>query len=113
MKRIVLKLSTGKKHSEIVYGLTSLNQHKADPIRLLELSRGHWSIENRLHYVRDVAYDEDRCRIRTGNGPQIMASIRNLAISLLRITGATLIAPALRYCARMGVNVMRFLGIEL
>lgn len=58
--------------------------------------RGHWRIENRLHWVRDVTLDEDTSQIRTGNGPRTMASLRNLAISMLRLNGATNIAQALR-----------------
>ncbi|SDM36383.1 hypothetical protein [Actinomyces ruminicola] len=48
--------------------------------------RGHWAIENRLHWVRDVTYDEDNHQLRTGSGPQVMAALRNLAISLIRTT---------------------------
>jgi hypothetical protein len=80
---------------------------------LLELSRGHWTIENRLHWVRDVTFDEDRCRIRKGAGAQVMASLRNLAISLLRIAGARYIPSALRACSWMGQNVLRLIGLPL
>jgi hypothetical protein len=80
---------------------------------LLELNRAHWSIENRLHWVRDVTFDEDRCRIRKGAGAQVMASLRNLAISLLRMAGACYIAPALRACSRLGQNVLRLIGLPL
>lgn len=80
---------------------------------MLELSRGHWAIENRLHWVRDVTFDEDRCRIRKGAGAQVMASLRNLAISLLRMAGARYIAPALRACARLGQNVLRLIGLPV
>jgi predicted transposase YbfD/YdcC len=104
---------TGKQHCETVYGVTSLAPEKADPARLLELARGHWAIENRLHYVRDVTFDEDRCRIRKGCGAQIMASIRNMAISLLRMAGARFIAPALRACSRLGKDVLRLIGIPI
>lgn len=62
--------------------------------------RGHWGIEDRLHWVRDVTYDEDRSQVRTGNGPRVMASLRNLAIAMLRLTGHASIAAALRYHAR-------------
>lgn len=62
--------------------------------------RGHWSIENKLHWVRDVDYDEDRCQIRVGAGPQVMATLRNTAISLLRLDGHTSIAAAHRHHAR-------------
>ncbi len=80
---------------------------------MLELSRGHWAIENRLHWVRDVTFDEDRCRIRKGAGAQVMASLRNLAISLLRMAGARYIAPALRACSRLGQNVLRLIGLTV
>ena len=48
------------------------------------LEKGHSRIEMRLHYVRDMTYDEDRSQVRTGNGPRTMATLRNLAIGLLR-----------------------------
>ncbi|SQD99945.1 hypothetical protein FMEAI12_5940007 [Parafrankia sp. Ea1.12] len=60
-----------------------------------DLARGHWTIENQLHWIRDVAFDEDDHRASTGNAPQVMASLRNLTISILRLTGATNIAQAL------------------
>lgn len=103
---------TQKDRTETVYGITSLVPQKADPARLLQLSRGHWTIENRLHYVRDVTFDEDHCCVRKGKGAQVMASLRNLAISLLRMAGARYIAPALRTCARLGLGVLRFIGLE-
>jgi len=113
IRRDTTEIVTGKQRRETVYGLTSLTPQQATPKRLLELSRGHWSIENRLHWVRDVTFDEDRSRVRKNAGPQVMASLRNLAISLLRMAGATNIAQALRYCARLGANVLRFIGIRL
>lgn len=81
---------------ELAYGVTSLKQEHASAERLLELNRGHWEIENRVHYVRDVTYDEDRCRIRAQNGPRVMASIRNLAISIARMMGFRYIPDANR-----------------
>jgi hypothetical protein len=77
----------------------------------MSLARGHRSIENRLHWVRDVTFDEDRCQIRKGNGAQTMASLRNLAISLLQMAGARYIAPALRACSRPGLAVLRLIGV--
>jgi predicted transposase YbfD/YdcC len=92
---------TGKKWStETVYAITSLTVIQARPADLARFVRGHWGIEDRLHWVRDVTYDEDRSQVRTGNGPRIMASLRNLAIAILRLTGHTSIAAALRYHAR-------------
>ena len=70
---------------EIIYLITSLTAAQASPSRLLELKRNHWAIENRLHYVRDVSMDEDRCRVRAGG--RALASIRNLILSLIRSRG--------------------------
>ena len=64
-----------------------------------QASRGHWGIKDRLHWIREVTYDEDRPQVRTGNGPRVMASLRNLAIAILRLTGHASVA-ALRYHAR-------------
>jgi hypothetical protein len=89
-----------------------MTTERANPERILALSRKHWSIENRLHWVRDVTFDEDRCRIRRGAGAQVMASLRNLAISLLRMAGAEIIAPALRHCARSDSLVFRLIGLK-
>ena len=76
--------------------LPSLSRRKASSERLLTLSRGHWGIENRTHWVRDVTFDEDRCQIRTGSAPQVMAALRNMTISLLRLARKPNIAAALR-----------------
>jgi len=73
----------GQATSEVVYGITSLPRDRADATTLLQLTRDHWGIENRLHYVRDVTFGEDACRVRTGHAPQNLAAIRNLAITLL------------------------------
>ena len=62
-------------------------------------------------WVCDVTYDEDRCRVRKGNGLQIMASLCYLAISPLRMARAAFIAPALWLYALIGQNVLRFLGL--
>jgi len=92
----------GKKRwsTETVYAITSLNPAQASPADLATIIRGHWSIEDSLHWVRDMTYDEDRSQIRTHNGPQVMAGLRNLAITILRLTGTTNIAQALRHNAR-------------
>lgn len=85
---------------EVQYGITSLPPEIADPARLLELKRGHWQIENGLHYVKDVTLGEDRSLIHRGNGASVMALIRDLAISLLRQNGYQAIAPRLRFNSR-------------
>jgi predicted transposase YbfD/YdcC len=86
--------------TETVYAVTSLTATQASPAELADILRGHWTIEDRLHWVRDVVFDEDRSQIRTANGPRVMASLRNLAITILRLTGTTNIAAALRHHAR-------------
>jgi predicted transposase YbfD/YdcC len=77
---------------ETVYAITSLTAEQAPPAELARYIRGHWHVENKLHWVRDVTMGEDASQISTGAGPRIMAGIRNLAISLLRLAGHTNIA---------------------
>jgi predicted transposase YbfD/YdcC len=91
---------SGRWSTETVYAITSLTPREASPQQLADIVRGHWTIEDQLHWVRDVTFDEDRSQVRTRNGPRVMASLRNLAISVLRLTGATNIAAALRHHAR-------------
>ena len=76
-------LSDGKTRHEVVYGVTSQPADRADEKTILGQTRGHWTVES-LHHVRDVTWDEDRCRIRTGHAPQAMAALRNLATSLIK-----------------------------
>lgn len=91
----------GKKWStETIYAITSLSPAQASPAYLAEVTRGHWTIEDRLHWVRDVTFGEDLSQVRTRNGPRVMASVRNLVISILRLTGTTNIAAALRHHGR-------------
>ncbi len=78
------------------YAITSLPPARADAAALLAYLRGHWGIENRLHWVRDVTFDEDRSQTRVGAAPQVMAACRNLALALLRRAGHACIAAALR-----------------
>lgn len=92
----------GRRSVEVVYVLTSADHLAAPPATLAGWVQGHWGIENRLHWVRDVTYDEDRSQVRTGNAPAVMATLRNTAISLLRLTGWTNIAAAHRHHARHG-----------
>ena len=90
----------GKWSREICYAVTSLTLTQASHAQLAAIIRGHWGIEDRLHWVRDNDFDEDRSQVRTAAGPRIMASLRNLVITILRLTGAASIAAALRYHAR-------------
>lgn len=95
---------------EIAYGLTSCLPEEADEARLLELVRNQWSIENRVHWVRDVTFDEDRSQIRTGHGPRVMATLRNVAISLLRLTGHPKIPRAIRGFSANRSQVLALIG---
>lgn len=97
---------------EIVYGITNLPADQARPEDLATYARGHWTIENKIHYVRDVTYGEDASQVRTGNAPRAMASLRNLAISLLRKLGQTNIAKGLRTNARSATNTLKLLGLN-
>jgi len=81
--RKVGDLATHKWHTVVVYAITSLSFQRARPARLADLIRGHWMIENGLHWVRDVTFAEDACKVRTGTAPQVMACLRNLAIGVL------------------------------
>ena len=112
VRRQVIEKKTGNERVEVVYGITSLSPEQADPSRLLELVRGHWGIENRSHWVRDVTFDEDRSQVRSGNIPQLMASLRNTAIGLLRKAGYTNIAQACRKMAAQPANALALVGIE-
>jgi predicted transposase YbfD/YdcC len=66
---------------ETVFVVTSLSKEQADEQKLAALVRGHWGIENQLHYRRDWSFDEDRCRIRHPTGSRVMTTLRNLAIA--------------------------------
>jgi predicted transposase YbfD/YdcC len=111
IERDVVELKSGKHRHETVFAITSLTPAQADPHRLLCLNRGHWGVENRSHYVRDVTFDEDRSRIRVGTGPAMMATLRNLAISLARLLGFTNIASALRAFAAQPRRTLAALGL--
>ncbi len=87
---------TGEIEGKVTYLVTSLPPARADATTLLALVRGHWGIENRLHWVRDVTFDEDRCQIRSGAAPQAVAACRNLVLALARRAGATNVAATLR-----------------
>lgn len=89
----------GRTTVEVVYGITSLSRAAADATRLLALTRAHWGIENGLHYTRDETLGEDRCRVRKGNSPRVLASLRNVAIHLLRGLDEPSVAAAIRRLA--------------
>lgn len=101
----------GKVTCQVRYALTSLGPAQADAARLLALVRGHWAIENRLHYVRDVTFGEDACQVRMGSAPQVLAALRNTVLGLLRHAGVTNVAAALREHSWRPGAVLEFLGL--
>ena len=111
IEREVTELKSGKQRHETVFAITSLASAQADPLTLLSLNRGQWGIENRSHYVRDVTFDEDRSCIRVGNGPAMMACLRNFAIALARLRGFTNIASALRAFAHQPRRALAAVGL--
>jgi predicted transposase YbfD/YdcC len=93
-----------------VHAVTSLTAAQAHPARLADYIRGHWGIEA-LHHIRDTTFAEDASQVRTGNTPRAMASLRNLAIAILRIHSDRNIAAALRRNARDATRPLALLGI--
>ncbi len=105
-RRTILK--TGRTSVEAAYGLTSLAPGRAGPSEILALNRGHWEIENRVHYVRDMAYDEDRSRVRAGRLPRNLACLSNAAISIVRMRGRFRYQPqAHRHYAARQADALR------
>ena len=102
----------GKTTQEVLSLITDLTPHQASPQRLLQVNRGHWHIENRLHYVRDVGFGEDRSRLRSGNAPQVLAAVRNLVITLIHRFGSPHIAVSRRYFAYHPEQALAFLFHE-
>jgi len=94
-----LVVATGKRSTEVVHALCSLPFEHAAPTAIAAWLRQHWGIENTVHWVRDVTFDEDRHTARTGTGPQTLAAVRNTAMNLHRLDGATNIAEACRTTA--------------
>ena len=111
--RHVIIQKTGEERVEVVYGVTSLRPERATPGRLLELVRGHWQMENKSHWVRDVTFEEDRSQVRCGNIPQVMAALRNTTMGLLRWAGHTNIAAACRRLAAQPLQALALIRIEL
>jgi hypothetical protein len=97
----------GQETIETVCAITSLGPEEASAQRLLGMARGHWEIENRLHWIRDMSLGEDDCRVRTGEAPQILAALRNTVLRLMRSSGLTEIAAALRRHAAKPVEALR------
>jgi predicted transposase YbfD/YdcC len=111
IERYTTHHTSRKRTAHAALGLTSLTGRYAHPGHIGHYVRSHWHIENKLHWVRDVTYNEDQSRARTGTAPRVMASLRNLATSAHRQAGHTNIAQALRHTARNPTRALTLLGI--
>jgi predicted transposase YbfD/YdcC len=109
----VIYQKSGKTETHVRYGITSLSPECAAAAALLSFNRRHWEIENRLHWVRDVVFDEDRSVLHVGHSHHLMATLRNLALSLLRINGFSHIASTLRRFAAHPDHAIRLVTCPL
>ncbi|MFI6919992.1 ISAs1 family transposase [Nonomuraea spiralis] len=103
-------LKTGKTTIVTIYAITSLPPGRIPHAQLATLIRGHWSVET-LHHIRDVTYREDACKVRSGNAPRILASLRNLAVGLTRLIGWTNIAAATDHYRSHPADGLQLLGL--
>jgi predicted transposase YbfD/YdcC len=96
LRRDIGGLDGVRTSKEIVHGIVSVDADRAGPGHLNHYARGHWTVENCLHWTRDVTFHEDNSQLRTGAAPRAMASFRNLAINTFRLAGRANIAHARR-----------------
>ena len=104
------KTKSGPLSTEVIYAITDLGFRDMSPAELADAARAHWGSENRLHWVRDVTFTEDLSQIRTGSGPAVMATLRNIAVSQHHPAGATNIAAPCRRVSRHPNRVIALLG---
>jgi len=100
IERHAIEKKSGLRTCEIAYGITSRTAEQADPERVLNVNRGHWTIENSCHYILDWNYDEDRSRIRTGHGPENITRLRRFAIGVIKSKGVRSVAQKMRELTR-------------
>ena len=103
------RVDRGKESTTTLYAITSLSRQRADARKLLALNRSHWAIENRLHCVRDLALEEDRCRVRAPNAAQALAALRNTALTLARRIGFTNTVEALEHFAEQRADLLHLI----
>ena len=112
LQRDVCDLLGNNLRTETVYGVTSLTPDKASAQELLGYVRQHWSIENSLHWVRDVTFDEDRSQVRVKNGPRVLATLSNIAIGLFNLIQIRkTVAAGIRYCANNAERTLQIVGL--
>jgi len=96
IERNVTHKKTSKQSRELIYGITSQSPVDATPLNVLQSNRNHWCIENSCHYILDWNYDEDRCLIRTGFGPENITRLRRFAISIIKRVSSKGVAETIR-----------------
>lgn len=100
IERESINKKSGQRSHEVAYGITSRTSEQADPQRVLNTNRLHWSIENSCHYIIDWNYDEDRGRISIGNGPENITRFRRFAVSIIKSKGVRSVAQKMRELTR-------------
>ena len=108
--RVRIAKGTGEllSHEQVCF-VTSLTPQRASPAQLLQLNRGHWTIGNKSHYVRDVSFNEDASRVRQGASAQVMAAFRNVTLAVLRRVGVTRIQEAFIKNSAQPLNTLCYL----
>lgn len=109
IERERINKKTGEVSTETAYGITSQTPEQADAYSVLKTNRGHWCIENSCHYIIDWNYDEDRSRIRTGNGPENIARLRRFAVGLMKSKNVSSVAQKMRMLAMNPRAVLDYL----
>ena len=100
IERERIEKKTGKRSTELAYGIISRTPEQADAQRVLETNRRHWCIENSCHYIIDWNFDEDRSRIRTGHGPENTTRLRRFAVGIIKSKGVRSVAQKMRQLNR-------------
>ncbi|MCP3882041.1 MAG: ISAs1 family transposase [Sulfitobacter sp.] len=100
IERERIEKTTGKRSTELAYGITSRSPEQADAQQVLATNRGHWCIENSCHYIIDWNFDEDRSRIRTGHGPENTTRLRRFAVGIIKSKGVRSVAQKMRQLNR-------------
>ena len=100
IERPTIQKTTGKSTTETVYGVTSHTPGSANPAAVLAFNRAHWTVENGCHYILDWNWDEDRCTIRTGHGPENITALRRFATGAIKSKSRDTIAATIQRLAR-------------
>jgi predicted transposase YbfD/YdcC len=111
--RTVLCLKTGEQTTKQVYAITSLPPERGSPQLLLEANRDHWTIENRVHWVRDVQLGEDACAVHKDRAPQVFAALRNVVLALLRLAGQPSVAAAIDFYSAQPERALVTIGCTM